>query len=334
MMHSSAHSSNCPMPKDFDNTSFDSLLLEISPVVERVFVKAEFLRWNLPRQDFAAALRRSVEKRFQNLSPRAEEIKSYLESLHAPDLGLACACARGSEAAWEYFVATYRAELRAAARAILRASGSADETRADDLADSLIAELYGLRSDDAGERKSLFEYFHGRSKLSTWLHTILAQRQVDFLRSSSRTVALEEDSENGSPKELSTPRQADPPDPDRSMYLGRLDTTLGEALSMLSARERMILSCYYADGHTLAEIGRMIGEHESTISRQLDRTRRGLRETVTTILRRGTPAQHGAPAQPGLDEAQIEQAFSYALEDWPFDLSKALSKEQNGSPPE
>lgn len=322
------------MPKDFVNASLDTFLVEMSPVVERVFAKAEFLRWNLPRQDFSAALRRSVEKRFQNLSPCPGEIEGYLESLHAPDLGLACACARGSEAAWEFFVATYRMELRAAALAILRASGSADETRADDLADSLIAELYGLRSDDAGKRKSLFEYFQGRSKLSTWLHTILAQRQVDFLRSSIRTVALEEDSESGSPKEFSAPCQADPPDPDRDLYLRRFDAALGEALSGLPTRERMILSCYYADGLTLAEIGRMIGEHESTISRQLDRTRRGLRETVTAILRRGTPADAENSAQPGLDEAQIEQAFSYALEDWPFDLSKALSKEQNNSPPD
>ena len=223
------------MPKDLIHASLDSLLAENSPAIERLCAKANFFQWNLPCRDFAAALRRSVEKRFQNLFLDQAEIENYLESLHARDLGLACACALGSEAAWEYFVATYRTELRAAARAILRASGSADEARADDLADSLIAELYGLRSDDAGKRKSLFEYFHGRSKLSTWLHTVLAQRQVDFLRSSSRTVTLEEDSESGPPVGFSKPCQTDSPDPDRDLHLKRLDAALGAARSKMGS---------------------------------------------------------------------------------------------------
>ena len=40
----------------------------------------------------------------------------------------------------------------------------------------------------------------------------------------------------------------------------------------------------------------------------------------------GHTAQDGHPADPGLDESQMELAFEYALEDWPFDLSRALSK--------
>ena len=37
----------------------------------------------------------------------------------------------------------------------------------------------------AGERQSLFRYFHGRSSLTTWLRAVLAQRHVDRLRSES-----------------------------------------------------------------------------------------------------------------------------------------------------
>jgi hypothetical protein len=100
-------------------------------------------------------------------------------------------------------------------------------------------------------------------------------------------------------------------------------------------RERLLLACYYVDRITLAEIGRTFGEHESTVSRQLERMRSALRETVTDILRRGSPARDGCAADAGLDESQVELAFEYALEDWSFDLSRALSKaEAAADPPE
>jgi IS30 family transposase len=100
----------------------------------------------------------------------------------------------------------------------------------------------------------------------------------------------------------------------------------------------MLLAYYYVDQRTLAEIGRMLGEHESTISRQLERARRGLRETVTEALRRGAHAtddrDDSRATHPGLDESQLELAFEYALEDWPFDLSRALTKADAANLPE
>ena len=96
----------------------------------------------------------------------------------------------------------------------------------------------------------------------------------------------------------------------------------------------MILACYYVDQLTLVEIGRMLGEHESTVSRHLERLRRSLRENVAQALQRETPAQNGRGREAGLDAAQVELAFEYALEDWPFDLSQALAAERVANPPE
>ena len=76
------------------------------------------------------------------------------------------------------------------------------------------------------------------------------------------------------------------PDPDRERYIGRFERALSTALASLTPRERMILACYYVDQLTLAEIGRLLREHESTVSRQLERMRRALREGVTQALRR------------------------------------------------
>jgi RNA polymerase sigma-70 factor (ECF subfamily) len=316
-------------------SAFESLpgfLAEHARLVEGLHAEAGCARWQVSRECFAEFLRRSVEKRFRGVRASAAEVEAYLKALHLEDLALACACSAGIEPAWEFFVSRYRPELRAAARAILGAAGARDETRAEELADSLYADLYGIGPTGSVRSKSLFEYFHGRSKLSTWLRSVLAQRHVDALRTGQRTVSL--DAEEGESPDKFKPR-ADPApsDPERARYLEQLDAALTEALAGLAPRDRMVLAFYYLDQLTLAEIGRTLGEHESTVSRQLERTRRLLRERVTEFLRRGTPAPDGHPREPGLGPAEIELAFEYALEDWPFDLSSAMARGGPGANP-
>src|ERR1700692_1519926 len=137
-------------------------------------------------------------------------------------MALACACSAGIERAWEFFIAHFRQDLRHAASAMLRGSGRPDDARAEELSDSLYAELYGVRSSADSKRKSLFEYFHGRSKLSTWLRAVLAQKQVDMFRTSGRTVSLDAEMEGEVPHELAGRTEFVPadPDPDREMYIG------------------------------------------------------------------------------------------------------------------
>jgi len=305
--------------------SRDGFLGEYAALADELHAGTQCARWGLSKQSFAESLRRSAEKRFGGSCPSLREVEAYLRSLHLEDLALACACNEGIESAWEFFIAHFQQDLRHAAGAMLRGSGHADDTRAAELADSLHAELYGVRSSADGRRKSLFEYFHGRSKLGTWLRAVLAQKQVDLLRAGSRTVSLEAGMEGKGPHDLAGSTVDSPADPDREKYLARIDIALQTALTNLNSRERMMLACYYMDQLTLAEIGRMVGEHESTVSRQLERTRRALRESVTQALRRDAPASNGLPAQKALDHAQVELAFEYAMEDWPFDLSRALS---------
>lgn len=153
-------------------------------LVERLHAKAHAEKWQLSAAaggPFSEALERSIEHHCSKLSaaPDSHEAEAYLNSLHLEDLALACACAEGNEAAWEHFVCDFRPVLYAAARAI------AGESAARELADSLYAELFGV-SETGKERKSLFRYFHGRSKLSTWLRAVLAQRHVDALRAARR----------------------------------------------------------------------------------------------------------------------------------------------------
>jgi RNA polymerase sigma factor (sigma-70 family) len=264
--------------------------------------------WQLTAERIQQTLERSVTHRFANAPPDdARAIQGYLDSLHTSDLALACACSDGNAAAWDFFVAQYRPELYRAARAI------AGESASRELADSLYAELYGLR-EVAGRRKSLFDYFLGRSKLTTWLHAILAQRHVDGFRRTRHTESLGDDADSGGRANLAAPTQVSS-DPERERYLAMLQGVLLAALGTLEARDRLRLAYYYVEGLTLAQIGKLVGEHEATVSRKLERTRREVRKHVEAALRR----------EKKLSDAQLRLCYQYAREEWPFDLTQALS---------
>ncbi|MFZ1971323.1 MAG: sigma-70 family RNA polymerase sigma factor [Candidatus Acidiferrales bacterium] len=265
--------------------------------------------WQLTPERIQPTLERSVAHRFANAAPPDDSraIQNHLDSLQAADLALACACSDGNSAAWEYFVARYRPELYRAARAI------AGESAARELADSLYAELYGLR-EVAGQRKSLFDYFLGRSKLTTWLHAILAQRHVDGIRCARHTESLDDDANSAGRPELAAPAQLSS-DPERERYLVMLQAVLQSVLATLDPRDRLRLAYYYVEGLTLAQIGKLTAEHEATVSRKLERTRREVRKQVEAALRR----------EKKFSDAQLQRCYEYAREEWPFDLTRALS---------
>ena len=66
----------------------------------------------------------------------------------------------------------------------------------------------------------------------------------------------------------------------------------------LPAEDRMILSAYYLDGRTLAEIARMLGVHESTISRKLDKLAKSLRKQIVAALGRAMACRGARPKRP------------------------------------
>lgn len=227
--------------------------------------------WEISEEAFAEALLASVEKRFPSPA-QPSEIDRYLETLHVADLGLACACRDGHEAAWEHFVREYRSVLYAAARAL--------GPRGREAADSLYGELFGMGERD-GVRRSLFTYYHGRSRLTTWLRSVLAQRCVDLHRSSSRFDPLDETVDPRDPAVAAPPPPPDPLIPDRVAWV---QAALDDAVDALADADRLRLRCYYAEGMTLAQIGRLTGEHEATVSRKLERTRQSLRRSVEAAL--------------------------------------------------
>jgi len=271
--------------------------------------------WKLTAEQFQITLERSVGRRFScagsKSSPDSLAVEKYLDTLHAADLVLACACSAGNDAAWEYFVATYRAQLFRAACAMAGEAGGRE------LADSLYGELFGLRESE-GVRRSLFDYFHGRSKLGTWLHAILAQRHVDEFRRTRKMDSIDgPEGDDGSGIAQKLPAGSGSPDPDREPYLAMMQAAVEQALKALEPRDRLRLAYYYVEELTLLEIGKLLGEHEATASRKIERARQDIRRSVDATLR----------GEKKLSEAQVRLCYEYAREEWPFDLTRALSAE-------
>ena len=303
------------------------MLGELELRVDSLYAASRASDWKLTRAQFATALARSISKRFAEGSASRKALEEYLETLHVDDLVLASACIEGSEDAWEFFIRTYRGYLRASAGSITKGSRSGAD--AQELADSLFAELYGLVDGKRGEA-SLFRYFHGRSSLKTWLRTILAQRHIDRLRQSRRWESLE--SEDGEEeKTVSTHNVRTPsPDPHRSRYLRCFLFALTACLDALDPGDRKRLELYYAREKTLAEIGHLLGEHESSASRNLERTRRELRAMVEECLRSGRHAGDPSRHLPPMSDAEIALCLQYAAEDAPIDFREIFPEKRSG----
>lgn len=270
----------------------------IQGLLERLYREARADRWRLPKVAFANALDTSCRKSFPGGDPSSRDLSRYLSSLHLGDLALACACAEGHAAAWDHFILEMRPGLYRCADALDPSGGARD------LADSLYGDLYGV--DDRGVvRESLLRYFHGRSSLKTWLRAVLAQRYIDRVRSARRLVPLPDELPQGAGASKAG-------DPECPHLVDILHSVLGDAVARLAPRDRLRLGCYYAEQLTLAQTGRLLKEHEATVSRQLARTRKAIREDVERDLR----------AQ-GMTDGQLERCFECANEDaGPMDLAE------------
>jgi RNA polymerase sigma-70 factor, ECF subfamily len=212
----------------------------------------------------------AVVLRYAGEASETEKI-DLIGSLHLADLILARACSDGNEAAWEVFLTRFRAPLYEAAYRI-----ATDEATARELADELYANLYGFSGSD-GRRRSKLDYYMGRGSFEGWLRTVLSQQYVNRYRSRRREVSLDQELEAG--VGFAAPPVADEKAPDDCVV-----TAVAQTLAELSAEERFLLTSWYLDQRTLADIGRQLKVHESTISRRMERLTAALRKRIRKRL--------------------------------------------------
>jgi RNA polymerase sigma-70 factor, ECF subfamily len=260
----------------------------------------------LTRESFSSILC-EVGTKHATAAGSETEIRTFFLSLRIDELALARACAAGSNAAWEVFLTRFREKLYLSALRIAREDSAARE-----LADTLYADLYGTNTRD-GKRISKLASYTGRGSLEGWLRTVLAQEYVNRYRRTKRLVSLDEESEEGVQFRAPDPEPLPPADP-------RLAQATDEALAALSAEDRTVLSAYYLDGRTLAEIARLLGVHESTISRKLDKLAKSLRKQIVAALVRRD-----------MSRRQAEEALETDVRDLQVDIRRSLAQDSPAS---
>ena len=280
-------------------------LAGLEPLVAELFERSGAARYGISPPEFERVLN-AIAAKYLPAEAALEETRELLVTLRVEELALARACAAGDERAWQDFLTKFREKLYDAALAITK-----DDATGRELADSLYADLYGTTARD-GRRVSKLESYTGRGSLEGWLRTVLAQEFVNRYRRQRRLVSLEEKDEAGVQFAAAEPAAMVAVD-------ARVEAATDEALALLSAEERFVLSAYFLDGRTLAEIGRMLGVHESTVSRKLEKITAALRKRI----RSGLTAR-------GMSKRQAEEALEADVRDVRVDVRARLAQE---SPP-
>jgi len=299
---------------------------EIQTVVSegagRLLARASDSR-SLGRELLAPRISAAVDKYLLRDDPNTsrDAIAKFIDEMQADDLCLIIACERGDESAWTDLVERFTATVRSAAR-----SASSNEDAAEDLAQSIWAELYGLRARKDGMPASKLAYYSGRGSLAGWLRAVVAQLAVDTFRKQSRLVQTEEDTDLdrlARDARLGEGQAvvAGIPTPEESMSNRFAQTDLQQALSTsvqeLTAEDRLLVKLYYFDNLRLREAGAVLGVHEATASRRLTRIQTDLRKRVTRIL----------IDERGWTQSETETSFAELAQHLDTDLEAVLSKE-------
>jgi RNA polymerase sigma-70 factor (ECF subfamily) len=296
----------------------------ITDGARRLLARAQDSR-SLKPEVLVGRIHTAVEKYLlrENGAASAKEIGDFVDGMQADDLCLIIACERNDEKAWSELVERFTPTVRSAAR-----SASSNEDAAEDLAQSIWAELYGLRVGKDGKPSSKLAYYSGRGSLAGWLRAVVGQLAVDSYRKQSRLVQTEEDTE------LDRIASELPSMSEGQAFLGgslknpeqvisnrfaesEMQQAFNAAIIELPAEDRLLVKLYYFDELRLREAGAVLGVHEATASRRLTRIHSDLRTRVSQILIQDK----------GWTKSETERSFAEVAQHLEADLESLVSKE-------
>ncbi len=281
--------------------TFEQFSTDFHDRLEAMHLASGAASWSVPLEEFVRAVWEGVSVL---ASRESAEVPELLEKIKAEELALVLGCVAGNERAWEAFSFGYRNAVYEAACAF-----TSDLAMARELTDTLTSELYGFETRD-GERRSKLNYYHGRSSLKTWLRAVVYQKFVDEYRHQVRQEPLPDDLPQAAADKAVS-------DSDEEKYARWLGEAVSAALRELSPEDRLILSYYYVQLLTLKQIGRIMGQHESTVSRQLDGLRKKMRKKIEDYLRKVKK----------LSALDVERCLSFEARGAIFQLDKELKSD-------
>lgn len=238
-----------------------------------------------------------------------QSIDELAGSIHAADLYLACACARGESRALQAFDAAYRGDIdRAFAR--IRPSGIG----LDDAHQIMRQKLFvgsELR------RPSILEYA-GRGGLRAWLRMTAIRAFIDLAREhrdDRHEVSLEDALLGDVPAVGLTPERALV----RGELRGELRAAFQDAVASLTARQRNLLRQHLVHELTIDQLAALYRAHRSTCARWLEAARddlvRGVRKQLSSRL--------------GVQLAQLDEIMQLVTTRLDITLSRVLESRPN-----
>jgi RNA polymerase sigma-70 factor, ECF subfamily len=275
---------------------------------EELYARSGASAYGLSQAQFTEILQRVVSRTEDIRDEPSSEVAKFLSALKLDELAVAQGCAAGNQHAWDVFLTKYRESIYQSARIVTR-----NESTGRELADSLYAELYGLGPPE--DRRSKLALYSGRGSLAGWLRMVLAQSYINQIRAGKRLVSIEEEEEeHGTQYAAPVQEQAQAVD-------ARVGEATDEVLAGLSGEERFLLSSYFLDGRRLAEIGRTLGVHESTISRKLEKLLKDVRKRIRKELEAR-----------GMSRRQADEALEADVRDIALDVRSRLRPPAENSP--
>lgn len=198
------------------------------------------------------------------------------EGSRAPDPGLReregellCRVRSGEPEAFEYFVKTYQRRVFRLVYTLVR-----NATEADALTQDVFVKAWRAVPD-----------FKGEAAFETWLSRIAVNAVRDAARRRKPVVSFSElvDAES---VDADVPRAVEPTDgtsPERDAVSRQIRRRIGEALEVLSPRQRAIFVMKHYEERSIAEIGAATGLDDGTVKSHLFRAARKLRQKLEDL---------------------------------------------------
>jgi len=201
--------------------------------------------------------------------PDVPDLAVAVAEIHAADLYLACACARGEPRALAGFDEQFLAAVGRSWRPRHPLADFADEVRQ-------LLRVRLLVSDGGGPPR--IAGYSGRGPLIAWVRMAATRLGLD-LRRRERPGARDED-------ELTLEARGDDPELEylKTRYAAELNEALHTTLAALSARTANVLRLHYQEGMTVDAIGTMYRVSGRTVQRWLAEARRTILDETRRLL--------------------------------------------------